>query len=291
MAESTEQGDAKALADLLYVLDLEEIETTIFRGHQTDAKRIRTFGGLVAGQALVAAGRTVPPTQFVHSLHAYFLRPGDPTRPIVYEVDLIRDGRSFATRRVTAVQRGEAIFTLSASFHVDEPGVSHQQPMPSAPPPETLPTFKERFKHLADSDPNAWWNQPRPIDQRHVDSSLRDGTKREPRQQQWFKTNGALPDDPLLHACIVAYASDMSLLDTALLPHGIAWDDKGFMGASLDHAMWFHGHFRADDWILYAAESTVSGGARGLARGEMYTSDGRLIVSVVQEGLMRVAKP
>ena len=277
---------ADPLADLLFVLDLEEIETTIFRGHQTDEKRLRTFGGLVAGQALVAAGRTVPSTLFVHSLHAYFLRPGDPTRPIVYEVDRIRDGKSFATRRVTAIQHGEAVFTLSASFHVTEPGVSHQQPMPTAPDPESLPTFKERWRHLAETEPG-WYNWPRPIDQRHVDAPSRERVKREPRQQLWFKTIGALPDDPLLHACIAAYASDMSVLDTALLPHGISWDDPGFMGASLDHAMWFHCPFRADDWLLYDQESTVAFGARGLSRGEMYTQDARLVVSVVQEGLMR----
>ena len=275
------------LADLLFVLDLEEIETTIFRGHQTDEKRLRTFGGLVAGQALVAAGRTVPATLFVHSLHAYFLRPGDPTRPIVYEVDRIRDGKSFATRRVIAIQHGEAIFNLSASFHVAEAGLSHQQPMPHAPSPATLPTFQERWKHLADSDPG-WYSWPRPIDQRHVEAPSRERVKRDPRQQLWFRTVGPLPDDPLLHACIVAYASDMSVLDTALLPHGISWDDPGFMGASLDHEMWFHGSFRADDWLLYDQESTVSNGARGLSRGEMYTTEGKLVVSVVQEGLMRV---
>jgi acyl-CoA thioesterase II len=281
---------ADPLADLLFVLDLEAIETTIFRGHQTDAKRLRTFGGLVAGQALVAAGRTVSADQHVHSLHAYFLRPGDPTRPIVYEVDRIRDGRSFATRRVIAIQHGEAIFNLSASFHVTEPGVSHQKPMPEVPSAESLPTFRERWKHLEDSDPD-WYNWPRPIDQRHVDAPSRERVSRDPRQQLWFRTNGTLPDDPLLHACVAAYASDMSVLDTALIPHGISWDDAGFMGASLDHAMWFHGPFRSDEWLLYDQESTVSGGARGLARGEMYTADGRLVVSVVQEGLMRLRTP
>jgi acyl-CoA thioesterase II len=280
---------ADPLADLLFVLDLEEIDTAIFRGHQTDEKRLRTFGGLVAGQALVAAGRTVNPTQFVHSLHAYFLRPGDPTRPIVYNVDRIRDGRSFATRRVVAVQRGEAIFNLSASFHVAEEGVSHQQPMPASVDPETLPSFKERWKHLAESDPG-WYNHPRPIEQRHVDAPSRERVKRDPVQQLWFKTTGPLPDDPLLHACIAAYASDMSVLDTALLPHAISWDDPGFQGASLDHAMWFHGPFRSDEWLLYDQKSTVAAGARGLSRGEMYTADGRLVVSIVQEGLMRVRK-
>lgn len=276
------------LDDLLALLDLEPIEMNIFRGRQTDEARLRTFGGLVAAQALVAAGRTVDATKPVHSLHAYFLRPGDPKSPILYNVDRIRDGRSFATRRVVAIQHGEAIFNLSASFHVAENGVQHQSVMPEAADPDTLPTFTERYKKFADQE---WYRRPRPIDLRHATEPMRMAPEpRAPRQQVWFRPIGELPDDQLLHACIVAYASDMSLLDSILLPHSVSWDDGSMIGMSLDHAMWFHRPFRADDWMLYHQESHVAFGARGLATGEIWTQSGELVVTVVQEGLIRVVR-
>jgi acyl-CoA thioesterase-2 len=277
-----------ALEDLVDLLDLETIEVNIFRGVSPDEKRQRVFGGQVAGQALVAAGRTVEPDRPVHSLHAYFLRPGDPTVPILYEVDRIRDGRSFTTRRVVAIQHGRVIFNLSASFHVREPGrFDHQLPMPSAPDPESLPTFAERMAPLAEQL-GEWYTRPRPIDTRYVaGSEMNTRAQREPHQQVWFRADGTLPDDPLLHACVVAYASDMSLLDSVILPHRVQWDDPGFSGASLDHAMWFHRPFRADDWLLYDQESPSAAAGRGIGRGEIFTRDGVLAVSVVQEGLVR----
>jgi acyl-CoA thioesterase-2 len=234
------------------------------------------FGGQVAGQALVAAGRTVPEDRAVHSLHAYFIRPGDPVVPIVYTVDRTRDGHSFSTRRVTAIQHGRAIFTLSASFHRPETGLEHQVPMPDAPDPEGLP---ERSTRL------------RPVEIRYAGEppwSRGNGlAAREPRSMVWMRARGPLPDDALFHVCAVAYASDMSLLDSVLLAHGLSWDAEGLAAASLDHAMWFHGPFRADEWLLYAQESPAASGARGLAQGRIFRRDGRLIASVVQEGLIR----
>ncbi|MGH9060092.1 MAG: acyl-CoA thioesterase, partial [Acidimicrobiales bacterium] len=238
-----------ALTELLELLDLEPIEVDLFRGLSPDEWRQRVFGGQVAGQALVAAGRTVEAERAVHSLHAYFLRPGDPSVPILYQVDRLHDGRSFAARRVVAIQHGAAIFSLSASFQVHEVGIDHQLPMPDAPDPQSLPTFAEVMAPYAERLGD-WYSRPRPIDQRFVGRPLRakgdgprqpraegDGTG-EPRQQVWIRADGALPDDPLLHACVVAYASDMSLLDSVMLPHGISWDDRRVVGASLDHAMW-----------------------------------------------------
>jgi len=283
----------EALDALLAILDLERIEDDVFRGRSPMEDRIRVFGGQVAGQALVAAGRTAEvagePERPVHSLHAYFLRPGDPTIPILYLVDRIRDGRHFTTRRVAAVQRGEAIFHLSASFHLPEDGVSHQQPMPEVPDPETLLTWPERMAPYADAL-GAWYHRPRPIDVRHVGEPIRttpDSAARPPHHQLWMRTDGKLPDDPLLHACLVAYASDMTLLDTIMLPHGLIWGEDTGTQVSLDHAMWFHRPFRADDWLLYDQYSPTASGARGLATGTIYTRDGDLAVSVVQEGLLR----
>jgi acyl-CoA thioesterase II len=222
-----------ALDDLVDILDLEAIEVNIFRGQSPDEKRQRVFGGQVAGQALVAAGRTVEPDRHVHSLHAYFLRPGDPNVPILYEVDRIRDGRSFTTRRVVGIQHGKAIFNLSASFHVVEEGLDHQMPAPDAPNPESLATFHERMAPWKDKLGD-WYTRPRPIDMRFVDEPVRN-TKigpRSPEQQVWIRADGVLGDDPLLHACVVVYASDMSLLDSIFLAHGISWDDGNVMGAS-----------------------------------------------------------
>jgi acyl-CoA thioesterase II len=289
-----------ALDDLIDVLNLEPIEVNIFRGLSPEDKRQRVFGGQVAGQALVAAGRTIgdegetgrpSSPRSVHSLHAYFLRPGDPSVPILYEVDRIRDGRSFSTRRVVAVQHGRAIFNLSASFHIHEEGVTHQSPMPDAPDPESLPTFKERMAPFAEQLGD-WYTRPRPIDVRHVTEpkGIATGTGRPPRQQVWMRADGTLPNDPLLHACVVAYASDMTLLDSVIMPHGLTWDNGGQM-ASLDHAMWFHRPFRADEWLLYDQVSPSAAGARGLAIGTIYRQDASLVVSVVQEGLIRPAGP
>ncbi|MGH9281770.1 MAG: acyl-CoA thioesterase II [Acidimicrobiales bacterium] len=282
-----------ALEDLVELLDLEPIEVNVFRGRSPDDQRQRVFGGQVAGQALVAAGRTVEAGRTVHSLHAYFLRPGDPSVPILYDVDRIRDGRSFTTRRVVAIQHGQAIFNLAASFQVHEDGFDHQLPIPPAPLPESLPTFGARME-LYKEQLGEWYTRPRPIDIRHVNDPphVSGGTvRRPPCQQVWFRADGSLPDDELLHACVVTYASDMTLLDSILLAHGTSWLDRQLMGASLDHAMWFHRPFRADDWLLYDQESPSAFGARGLGQGRIYTRDGTHVVSVVQEGLFRKRRP
>jgi acyl-CoA thioesterase II len=277
----------QALDQLVRILDLEAIEVNIFRGTSPDESRQRVFGGQVAGQALVAAARTVD-RGLVHSLHAYFLRPGDPTHPILYEVDRIRDGKSFMTRRVVAIQHGRAIFNLQASFHTDEDGLDFQLPMPEAPDPESLPDFRTRMEPFKDVLGD-WYDQPRPIDLRHVGlSSLERRGRAGHSQQVWMRAAGRLPDDPVLHACIVTYASDMTLLDTALLPHGVSWPDQNIQMASLDHAMWFHRPFRADEWLLYDQGTPSTSHARGLALGSIFTQDGRMVVSVVQEGLVRV---
>jgi len=281
-----------ALQELVDLLDLENIEVNIFRGRSPDEKRQRVFGGQVAGQALVAAGRTVDPERSVHSLHAYFLRPGDPNVPILYEVDRIRDGKSFTTRRVVAIQHGKAIFNLSASFHVAEDGVDHQIDMPDAPDPESLPTFHERLAPWKESL-GEWYYRPRPIDLRFVGEPARnvDIGPRPPRQQVWIRADGTLPDDPLLHACVVAYASDMTLLDSILIAHQLSWEQPTLQGASLDHAMWFHRPFTADQWLLYDQESPNAHGSRGFATGRIFTQDGQLVLSVVQEGLIRIVGP
>jgi acyl-CoA thioesterase-2 len=282
---------AEPLDELLGILDLEPIEENIFRGRSPDETVQRVFGGQVAGQALIAAGRTVPPERPVHSLHAYFLRPGDPAIPIVYEVDRIRDGRSFTTRRVIGVQHGKAIFNLQASFQIAEPGIEHSATMPEAPDPEALPTLPERLE-AAGLGSEGFWSRPRPIDVRYVEDPpwlAQDSGRRARHQQVWMRTAGRLPDDPLIHVCAMTYASDMTLLDSVLLAHGLAWDGgRRVRGASLDHAMWFHRPFRADEWLLYDQSSPVAGGARGLAIGRLWTRDGRHVVSVVQEGLLRV---
>lgn len=277
-----------AIDDLIGLLDLEPIEVNVFRGRSPDDQRQRVFGGQVAGQALVAAGRTVGPERPVHSLHAYFLRPGDPSVPILYQVDRIRDGRSFTTRRVVAVQHGQPVFNLAASFHVVEEGFDHQLPTPAAPLPEGLPTLGERMEPYREQL-GEWYTRPRPIDIRHVGDPphVRGGGPRPPCQQVWIRADGALPDDPLLHACVVTYASDLTLLDSILLAHGTSWLDPELMGASLDHAMWFHRPFRADDWLLYDQESPSAHGSRGLGQGRIYTRGGAHVVSVVQEGLFR----
>jgi len=285
---------SEALDQVLGLLDLEQIEVDIFRGRSPEGeRRQRVFGGQVAGQALVAAGRTVPEDRPVHSLHAYFIRPGDPATPLIYLVERVRDGRSFTTRRVTTIQHGKTIFTLSASFHRDEPGVEHAEPMPDVPPPDAVPPTLERMEQLFGPSVRKWYGD-QPIDIRHIGplsfEAARDPALRTTRNMVWLRADGDLPDDPLLHVCLMTYASDMTLLDSVLIAHGLSWADGRTSGASLDHAMWFHGPFRADRWLLYAQDSPVARGSRGLARGEVYTSDGDLVVSVVQEGLVRTSR-
>ncbi|MBB2913560.1 acyl-CoA thioesterase-2 [Streptosporangium becharense] len=285
----------EALKELLDLLDLEQIELDIFRGRSPEERIQRVFGGQVAAQALVAAGRTVPDDRYVHSLHAYFIRPGDPAIPIIYNVERVRDGRSFTTRRVVAIQHGKAIFAMSASFHVVESGVEHQAAtMPEVAGPEELPLFRERMLGIVgeDSPLRELVTRPRPVDARYVTpltwEAHRDPELRGSKTNVWFRYDAELPDDPLLHVVLAAYASDFTLVDTVLLTHGLAWGASNVSGASLDHAMWFHRPFRVDDWMLYAQESPWSGAARGLARGEMFTRSGELAVSVVQEALIRV---
>ena len=280
-------NEQSAVDDLVALLDLEVIEVNIFRGISPDENRQRVFGGQVAGQALVAAARTVANGN-IHSLHAYFLRPGDPTVPILYQVDRIRDGKSFTTRRVVAIQHGKVIFNLQASFHRDEPGLEHQLDMPVVPMPETLPDFKTRMAPYKEQIGD-WYTRPRPIDTRYIGRMpVERRDDRSPFQRVWLRAAGTLPDDPVLHACVLTYASDMTLLDTTMLPHGITWEDNRAQMASLDHAMWFHRPFRADDWLLYDQHTPSTSNSRGLAYGSIYTKDGILAVSVVQEGLIRV---
>ena len=281
---------SQALSQLVALLDLETIEVNTYRGRHPEEERQRTFGGQVAAQALMAAGRTVE-TGRVHSLHSYFLRAGNPTMPILYEVDRIRDGRSFTTRRVVAIQQGRAIYNMQASFHTDEQSLEHQFSMPEAPDPETIEPLAVRVQQEF-GDVDEWFKRQHPIDQRFVGelpwSPLRD---REPRQRLWIKADGTLPDDSLLHACVVTYASDMSLFDAILAPHAVRWDDGSFMGASLDHCMWFHRQVTADEWLLYDTDSPIAHGGRGLARGFLFNRAGELMVSMVQEGLTRVLDP
>jgi acyl-CoA thioesterase-2 len=281
---------SSAVQDLLTILDLEPLEVNLFRGRSPQAGWQRVFGGQVIGQALVAALRTVenrPP----HSMHAYFLLPGDPKVPIVYDVDRIRDGRSFTTRRVVAIQHGHAIFTMAVSFHGDEPGLSHQAIMPDVPKPEDLPSeaeIKEKALPHMPEPMRRYYERERPIELRPVEFSRYLGVKSEDAKfHVWIRATGPLPDDPAIHQCVLAYASDMTLLDTALVPHGRTLFERAFMAASLDHALWFHRPFRADDWLLYAQESPNLSGARGFSRGLLFARDGRLVASVAQEGLFR----
>ena len=282
-----------AVQDLIALLDLEPFEVNLFRGRSPQVGWQRVFGGQVIGQALVAACRTVeevaerPP----HSLHAYFLLAGDPKVPIIYEVDRIRDGRSFATRRVVAIQHGHAIFTMAVSFHVAEPGLDHQAEMPDVPGPEQLPSdaeIRERVLPMMPDPVRRYYERERPIELRPVEFERYLGTKfPDGRFNVWIRTTGPLPDAAAIHQCVLAYASDMMLLDAALIPHGRTVFEKTIMAASLDHALWFHRPFRADDWLLYAQDSPNASGARGFSRGLIFARDGTLVASVAQEGLIR----
>ncbi len=285
---------SSAVQDLLDILNLEQLEVNLFRGRSPEVTWQRVFGGQVIGQALVAACRTVearPP----HSLHAYFLLPGDPKVPIIYEVDRIRDGKSFTTRRVVAIQHGHPIFSMSASFHADEPGMMHQAKMPEVPGPDELPgesEIKQRVMPMVPDPVRRYFERERPIELRPVEFERYLGKKFEDgRFHVWIRATGKLPDDPAIHQCVLAYASDMTLLDSALIPHGRTVFEKGIMAASLDHALWFHRPFRADEWLLYAQDSPNMGGARGFSRGLIFASDGTLVASVAQEGLVRERPP
>ena len=282
-----------SIDSVLEHLDLEQIETNLFRGTSESLGPPRVFGGQVIGQALIAALRTVDGRP-CHSLHGYFLRPGDPSLPIIYEVDRIRDGKSFNTRRVVAIQKGEAIFNMSASFQVLEDGLSHQIAMPDVPGPDDLPTEEEMFERKKkDFTPEmiAMMKRDRPIEMKRVeDIDFINPQKGEPIQHMWFKSKKKLGDEVSHHQCLLAYASDMGLLGTAAIPHAMSFM-SGLMTASLDHAMWFHREFRFDEWILVAMDSPAAGGSRGFNRGNMFTESGELIASVAQEGLMRVARP
>ncbi len=283
---------AKVLDELVTLLALERIEENLFRGQSQDLGWGTVFGGQVLGQALSAAVQTVPAERHAHSMHAYFLRPGDVRKPIVYEVDRIRDGGSFTTRRVVAVQSGKAIFNLAASFQKEEPGFEHQDEMPEAPEPESLATEQERWKAHADRLPAFALQRalaPRPFETRPVepDDDPFAPAPRPPRRMLWLRTAGQLPDDPALHGYLLAYASDFAFVTTSLLPHGVTWLTRGMQVASLDHVMWFHRSFRVDEWLLYVIDSPAAHGARGLARGRVFTRDGRLVASTAQEGLIR----
>ena len=313
------------MADLLDVLDLDDVGTarisvdgapgdeeselgessaSVFVGRSQRQPHGRVFGGQVLAQSVIAAGRTVgspgggrggpadaPAPRRIHSLHAYFVRPGDDSHPIRFAVEAMRDGNSFSTRRVTAIQYGKAILSMIASFQQAAEGLDHQDSMPAAPDPESLPSMAELLGHI--EHPSAqFFAHGRPIDLRHVEGSihLEPGRQKAARQTVWLKALGPLPDDALVHAAVLAYASDYSLLEPVLRRHGIAWSDPRLRPASLDHAMWFHRPARADEWVLYTQQSPSASGGRGLAAGRMFAGDGRLIASVGQEGMLRLKK-
>lgn len=279
------------VAELLRLLDLESIEVNIFRGESPKGRTQRVFGGQVLAQALVAANRTVE-GRTCHSLHAYFLLPGDPRIPILYEVDRSRDGRSFTSRRVVAIQHGRPIFHMSLSYQLQEPGLEHEIPAPAVPGPDELPSEQQLREELVDQLPESKREQflrKRPIELRPVERrDFLNPQKGPPSQAIWLRTTEPLPDDVALHQCVLAYASDMTLLDTSLRPHGISLFSDRIQIASIDHAMWFHRPFRADEWLLYVQDSPSASGARGFSRGSIYTQDGKLAASVSQEGLMRL---
>lgn len=286
-----ENQTTTALSALIELLDLEKIEENLFRGQSPAYGWQRVYGGQVLGQALVAAGRTVDQERAAHSLHAYFLIGGDPGHPIIYEVERIRDGGSFTTRRVMAIQHGRPIFAMSVSFHKPEESYDHHAKMPDVPAPEDLPSEQELRDQLLPSLPanmRSYWQHERPIEMRPTDiSRYLNRQEREPAQSIWLKANGQLPDDPKLHQCVMAYASDFTLLDTALIAHGKLLFDTDIQLASLDHAMWMHRPARIDEWMLYVQDSPSAGGGRGFCRGSLFSRDGLLIASTTQEGLVR----
>ncbi|KAA3451312.1 acyl-CoA thioesterase II [Mesorhizobium sp. SARCC-RB16n] len=283
-----------AMDELLRILDLERLEHNLYRGRSPQVEWQRVFGGQTIAQALVAAQRTVEPDRFVHSLHGYFMRPGDIKVPIIYEVDRIRDGGSFTTRRVLAIQHGQAIFSLEASFQVDEKGLEHQFALPDdVPPPEGLKTQRELLE-TADRVPEAvrrFWARERPLELRPVNlQHYESRDKLPPRQNVWIRLAGPVPDDRALQSVLLAYLSDMTLLDTSTFAHGRGLFDPDIQAASLDHSMWFHRPHSLDGWLLYAQDSPSSSGSRGFSRGTLYARDGTLIASMAQEGLIRLKR-
>lgn len=291
----TEPTGAEMAAELAAVLDVEPVETNFFLGAPMPRTKGRAFGGLVISQALMAATKTVDAVQPAHSLHGYFMRAGDAAKPVLYRVERDRDGRSFATRRVIAIQNGQPILNLAASFHVNEQGLEHQEPMPDVPGPEQLKSEEELARDVLDQltpEFAEWILRPKPIEVRPVEARppFKRG-KRSPEQAMWFRIRGPIGDDPALHRAALAFSSDFGLMGTAMLPHDKGFSDPDIMTASLDHALWLHADFRADDWLLYAMDSTWAGGGRGFNRGRIFTRDGRLVANATQEGLMRPITP
>lgn len=286
---------ADILAALLDILDLEQLEHDLFRGRSPSTSWQRVFGGQTIAQALVAAQRTVDPSRHVHSLHGYFMLGGDPKVPVIYEVDRIRDGGSFTTRRVVAIQHGKAIFSLEASFQKPEPGLDHQVPAPpGVPPPERLESQQELIKRLGEGVPQpikSYWLRARPIEMKPVFvEHYTTREKLEPKQHVWVRFVGKTPDDIPRRTALLAYLSDMTLLDTSTFAHGRMIFDQDIQAASLDHAMWFHRDHALDDWLLYTQDSPSSSAGRGFTRGALYARDGTLIASVAQEGLIRLLR-
>jgi len=282
---------SQALQNLLDLLNLEKIEEGLFRGQSEDLGLRQVFGGQVVGQALYAAKQTVPTDRGIHSFHSYFLRPGDSAKPIVYDVEILRDGNSFSARRVKAVQNGKPIFYMTASFQSQEPGFEHQNTMPDVPAPETLLSESDIAKNLGHLIPEKVREKfigQKPIEMRPVKfHNPLQGQKEEPQRAVWFRANGAMPDDLRIHQYLLGYASDFNFLPTALQPHGIGFLEPGMQVATIDHSMWFHRPFRMDEWLLYSVESTSASGARGFVRGQFYTREGVLVASTVQEGVIR----
>jgi acyl-CoA thioesterase-2 len=282
---------SRVLDDLLELLELEPIEENLFRGRSQDLGFKQLFGGQVLGQALSAASQTVEVARHVHSLHGYFLRPGDASLPVVYTVDRVRDGGSFTTRRVVAIQKGQPICTVMASFQGDEPGFEHQTPMPEVPPPESLPSDIEllrRKAHLIPEQVRDKFLCDKPIEIRPVTVvDPFDPKVCEPIKSVWFRADGQMPEEPRVHRYVLAYASDFNLITTTLQPHGASYMQRNMQMASLDHALWFHANLRVNDWLLYVMDSPWAGNARGLARGQIFTREGQLVASVTQEGLIR----
>ncbi|MHA6288731.1 acyl-CoA thioesterase [Maricaulis sp. CAU 1757] len=286
---------AKRAATLLDLLSVEELDTDLYRGHRNPGGKGRVFGGQVIGQALMAAVGSVEADRISHSLHAYFMRPGNEDYPIIYRVERDYDGGSFSNRRVIAMQRGKPILNMTASFHRDEGGLSHQVGMPDVPTPDALESEASLLARYRDEMPEEVYkflSRPRAIEMRPVEPWMPyRPVKRPPERQIWFRLAGPAGDDPVMHRAILAYASDMALLSTAMQPHGVSWVSGDVQSASLDHALWLHDDFRADEWLLYVTDSPWAGGARGFNRGRIFSRDGRLVASTAQEGLMRVRKP
>lgn len=284
-------GVPQSIEELVDLLELEEIEPGLYRGRQPETELQRVFGGQVAGQALSACISTVPEERYVHSLHGYFLRPGDPTVPMVYDVERIRDGRSFSDRRVVARQHTQVIFYMTASFQIDEPGLEHQDVMPDTDPPERTPSLGNVLARVTGRDVRQVEREWAALDVRYGGDSRPGGALHDPAHpalaRVWLKAAGRLPDDRRLHACVLTYASDLTLLAAALVPHDLVLGSHGLQTASLDHAIWFHRPFRADEWLLYDQVSPSASGARGLVIGRLFDRSGRLVATVVQEGLIR----